>query len=161
MEHNSRSVLAREKTNIEGVELVHLRLNIYDQGSLFEFVHEYDMPKFGQIYVVNSPARGVIRAYHKHKDMWEAFCVVRGSYKFVLVDDREGSRTYKEMQSVVLSEHAPQMLVVPAGIYHGTLALEDNSTAIAAASEAYNHEKPDEVRIPHDSFGDVWIIKPR
>jgi len=30
---------------------------------------------------------------------------------------------------------------------------------ISVASEIYNKEKPDEIRISPDSFGDVWTIK--
>ena len=32
---------------------------------------------------------------------------------------------------------------------------------ISTASHVYNREKPDEVRIPPDSFGDVWAVKGR
>ncbi len=30
---------------------------------------------------------------------------------------------------------------------------------ISIASEVYNEENPDEVRISPDSFGDVWMVK--
>jgi dTDP-4-dehydrorhamnose 3,5-epimerase-like enzyme len=53
------------------------------------------------------------------------------------------------------------MIIVPPGIYHGWMSLEDNTIMISVASEVYNKEKPDEVRIPPDSFGDVWTIKGR
>ena len=53
------------------------------------------------------------------------------------------------------------MIVVPPGVYHGWMALEDDTQLISTASEVYNREKPDEVRIPPESFGDVWEVKGR
>jgi hypothetical protein len=41
------------------------------------------------------------------------------------------------------------------------MSLEDDTQMISIASHAYNREKPDEVRIPPDSFGDVWTVKGR
>jgi hypothetical protein len=41
------------------------------------------------------------------------------------------------------------------------MSLEDDTQMISIASEVYNPEDPDEVRIPPDSFGDVWVVKGR
>ena len=45
------------------------------------------------------------------------------------------------------------MIVVPPGVYHGWMSLEDDTQLVSTASEVYNREKPDEVRIPPNSFG--------
>lgn len=84
-----------------------------------------------------------------------------GSAKFVLVDDRPDSPTYKEMNTFIISERNPSLLVVPPGVYHGWMSLEDDTQMISTASEVYNRQKPDEVRISPDSFGDVWTVKGR
>lgn len=151
----------REKTKIEGLEIVPLKVHFDDRGYLFEVIHNYDMPKFGQVYVVGDPTRGIIRAFHKHEILWDFFCIVKGSAKFVFVDDRPKSKTYKQQEIIILSEKCPKMIIVPPGIYHGWMSLEDNTIMISVASEVYNREKPDETRIPPDSFGDVWTIKGR
>lgn len=39
------------------------------------------------------------------------------------------------------------------------MPLKDNTIMISVASEVYNKEKPDEIRIPPNSFGDVWTTK--
>jgi len=151
----------KQRAKIEGLKVVPLEVNFDDRGYLFEIVHNYDMSKFGQVYVVGDLVRGIIRAFHKHEVLWDYFCIVRGSAKFIFVDDRKESKTYKQQEIVILSEKSPKMVIIPPGVYHGWMSLEDNTLMISIASEVYNREKPDEVRIPPDSFGDVWTIKGR
>lgn len=149
----------KQKTRIEGLEIVSLEVQFDDRGYLFEIIHNYDMSKFGQVYVVGDPVRNIIRAFHKHEVLWDYFCIVKGSAKFVFSDDRENSKTYKTQEIIILSEKSPKMIIVPPGVYHGWMSLEDNTVMVSTASEVYNKENPDEVRISPDSFGDVWAIK--
>ncbi len=79
--------------------------------------------------------------------------------KFIFIDDRPGSQTYKQQDMVVISEKCPKIIIVPMEIFHGWMSLEDNTLMISTASELYNREKPDEIRISPDSFGDVWAVK--
>ncbi len=151
--------MEKQKTKIDGLEIVSLQVNFDDRGYLFEIIHNYDMPKFGQVYAVGDPVRGIIRAFHKHEVLWDYFCIVKGSAKFIFVDDRKDSITYQQQEMIVLSEKTPKMIIVPPGVFHGWMSLEDDTLLISIASEVYNKEKPDEVRISPDSFGDVWTVK--
>jgi len=151
--------MEKQKTKINGLEIIPLMVSFDDRGYLFEIIHNYDMSKFGQVYVVGDPVRGVIRAFHKHNVLWDYFCIIKGSAKFVFVDDRKESKTFKQQEIIILSEKSPKMIIVPPNIYHGWMSLEDNTIMISIASEVYNKENPDEVRISPDSFGDVWTIK--
>ncbi len=153
---------------IEGVKVLNLETRLDDRGYLIEVVRHADDPephgvvhKFGQVYIVGDDVRGTIRAFHKHAELWDWFCINLGSAKFVLKDDRENSSTYGEMTVVIASARKPSLLVVPPGVYHGWMSLEDNTQMISTASHCYNREKPDEVRIPPDSFGDIWTVKGR
>ncbi len=148
---------------IEGVRLIPLEVHTDDRGYLIELVRATDpfLTKFGQVYLVGDFARGVIRAFHKHTLLWDYFFISHGSAKFILVDDRPNSTTYKNMDTFVVGSRNPSLLVVPPGVFHGWMSLEDNTQMISVASEVYNREKPDEMRIPPDSFGDVWIVKGR
>ena len=78
-----------------------------------------------------------------------------------MVDDRADSLSCSEMNPFVISDRKSGLLVVPPGVYHGWMSLEDDTQMISTASEVYNAEKPDEVRIPPDSFGDAWSVKGR
>ncbi|MCC7354841.1 MAG: dTDP-4-dehydrorhamnose 3,5-epimerase family protein [Anaerolineae bacterium] len=148
---------------IKGVEVVPLVVRADDRGYLIEIVRATDpyFTRFGQVYIVGDMARGTIRAFHKHTELWDWFFIGHGSAKFVLKDDRPNSPTYGEMMTVATGERNPSLIVVPPGVYHGWMSLEDDTQLISTASEVYNREKPDEVRIPPDSFGDVWTVKGR
>lgn len=151
------------KATIQGVEAVSLKVNLDDRGYLIEIVRATDpyMKKFGQVYLVGDPTRGIIRAYHKHDLLWDYFFVSHGSAKFILVDDRKESATFGHINIFITSQRNPTVLIVPPGVYHGWMSLEDDTQMISTASEVYNREKPDEYRIPPDSFGDLWTVKGR
>jgi len=142
---------------------IELKAHVDDRGYLVEIIRAKDehFTKFGQVYLVGNFGQGTIRAFHKHEVLWDWFFISHGSAKFVLRDDRKDSSTYENMDTYVISSRNPSLLVVPPGVYHGWISLEDDTQLISTASEVYNREKPDEVRIPPDSFGDVWTVKGR
>ena len=153
---------------IQDVEVIPLVARMDDRGYLIEIARHADDPEphgvvhqFGQVYLVGNMTRGTIRAFHKHNELWDWFFISHGSAKFVLVDDQDDSPTKGEMMTVIIGERKPALIVVPPGVYHGWMSLEDDTQMISTASHVYNREKPDEVRIPPDSFGDVWTVKGR
>lgn len=148
---------------IEGVEIEPLTAHVDDRGYLIEILRSTDpfFTKFGQVYLVGDLKAGTIRAFHKHEALWDFFFISHGTAKFVLVDDRPDSPTYKNRIETVTGDRRPAMVVVPPGVFHGWMALADDTQMISTASEVYNREKPDEVRIPPDHFGDVWTVKGR
>lgn len=152
---------------IEGVKLVPLVTYGDDRGYLTEIYRtDTDYHKeFGgalnQVYIVENPSRETIRAFHRHKELWDFFFISHGSAKFALYDGREDSPTYKETNTFVLGEKRRFMLVVPPGVYHGWMSLEDDTQLISVASCTYNRESPDEERVPPESFGYTWEIKGR
>ena len=123
---------------IEGVQVIRLQTHVDERGYLIEVA---------------------LKAGGEAPELWDWFFISHGSAKFVLKDDREDSPTYGETMQVVIGERNPTLLVVPPGVYHGWMSLEDDTQMVSTASHTYNREQPDEVRIPPDSFGDVWTIK--
>ena len=61
------------------------------------------------------------------------------------------------------ADKALRVYVTPGGCsgFSYGMSLEDDTQLISTASETYNRSDPDEVRIPPESFGDVWTIKGR
>lgn len=165
--------IARPASEIDGVRVIELTRHEDDRGYLYEIIHDRDefLPKFGQVYVVSSPVKGTIRAFHKHYQLLDYFCVVRGAAKFVLarMDDSAVEACVREsrvcepdaLQTFVLTERKPSLLVVPVHTWHGWMALEDDTVVVATGSEVYNRENPDETRVPPDVFGDVWTVQGR
>ncbi len=148
---------------IEGVKLVELVAHADDRGYLIEILRATDehFTKFGQVYIVGNMSRGTIRAFHKHETLWDWFFIGHGSAKFAVRDDRPESSTYEVMDTHVITQRNPSLLVVPPGVFHGWMSLEDDTQLISTASEVYNRDKPDEVRVPPDSFGYTWDVQGR
>lgn len=146
---------------IEGIKIVDLMMHHDDRGRLYEVVHDYDLVKFGQTYIVENPTPFAIRAYHRHEFLWDYFCIVRGRAIFCLVgpDGRECRR-------LVLDAGKPQLLTVPPGVWHGWTSLVPGTILLSIGSELYSQEHPDEVRVPYDTFDDLfngspWRIRPK
>ena len=153
---------------IEGARVVELATHEDDRGYLIEIARRDDDPaphglihRFGQVYLVGDPVRGTIRAFHKHAKLWDWFFISHGSAKFVLKDDRPDSPSYGEEMTVIASGRKPRLVAVPPGVYHGWMSLEDDTQMVSTGSHTYNSQDPDEVRIPPDSFGDVWTVRGR
>ena len=151
---------------IDSVQLTPLKVNTDDRGYLIVIGSSGrkdtpDLPVMREVYLVGDMSKGTVRAFHKHATLWDYFFISNGSAKFVLVDDRPGSVTKGEMNTFVLTERNPSLLVVPAGVYHGWMSLEDDTQMVSIANESYDPENPDEKRISPDSFGDVWTVKGR
>lgn len=165
-------LIADNKKQIEGVDRIPLKINSDDRGHLIEICRT-DWPKIqeilpafpesriNQVYIVHDDRRDIVRAFHKHSDLWDLFSIVNGSARFVLVDDRPISPTYGVMNEYVLGQRNMSMLIVPPGVFHGWMSLEDNTILASIASHTYNQAKPDEVRIAPNSFQYDWSIKGR
>jgi dTDP-4-dehydrorhamnose 3,5-epimerase len=156
--------------NIQDVQLIDLKVHEDDRGYLYEIIHKSDGFVTGQgreiqqVYIVGDRIEKIVRAFHKHDELHDWFCIVKGAAKFVLVDDRKGSPTYKKFDIVVTSDRSPKLLVVPPGIYHGWMSLEPDTIMVSTASQEYSHERPDEYRVPPNNFDALvgenpWEIK--
>ena len=153
---------------IQDVRVVPLTARTDDRGYLIEVIRSAGgsephavLHRFGQVYLVGNMAKGTVRAFHKHRELWDWFFISHGAAKFVLKDDRESSPTYGQMMSIVTGDRNPTLITVPPGVYHGWMSLEDDTQMVSVASHTYNSQQPDEVRIAPDSFGDVWTVKGR
>lgn len=143
--------------NIHDVQQVFVQQHEDDRGYLYEVLHQSDpfVKQFGQVYMVGNRTAFTVRAYHKHAALHDWFSIVHGSAKFVLVDDRENSPTYRKTDILIGSARKPGLIVVPPGVYHGWMSLEPDTLLCSIASHEYNRENPDEVRVPPDSFQDL------
>ena len=147
--------------DISGLEVQDLKVNGDDRGYLFEVLRK-DNPKFvnfGQVYIVHNKKAYVTRAFHAHNKLVDYFCVVKGSAKFAFVDARPNSPTYGHLKEVTIGDKSPNLIVVPPGVFHGWMGLEDDTILCSTGSELYNSENPDEHRVPPNSFGYVWKVE--
>ena len=147
---------------IEGVKNNPVKSFIDDRGFLSQILPEGDESfQIKRMYSTGNFSRGVIRGFHKHKREKKAFFVPTGSAKFVAVDDRKDSATFKEINTFVLSTLNPSVLIVPTGVYTGWMSLEDGTVVIGISSEIFDKDNPDDERLDPYAYGDVWKVKDR
>lgn len=176
---NYLGTYSRSQSNLVGVEIRDLKINNDDRGTLIEAIR-IDWPEvlkaFGGIRFGGSPILGsnnrieqiyivenhenAIRAYHKHEELVDIFCILRGTAKFILLDDRNGSDTFGKCQVINVDQRKPQIITVPTGIYHGWKGSK-NCLLLSVANKLYKGSdylsKLDEERIPWDANGkEIW-----
>ena len=148
---------------IDGVQLVPRRRHADDRGYVTEILRsdEDHFEKFGQAYVT-ACYPGVVKAWHRHRRQIDYFYAVSGTVKVGLYDDREGSATRGEYEVIMLGEHGENaQLVIPAGIWHGLMAMDTFSMVLNLPTEVYDHDTPDEERVAWDAFEDIWTVENR
>lgn len=74
----------------------------------------------------------------------------------VILDLRVKSPTYLKTESLILSEEAPRILYLPAGIAHGFLSLKDDSIVCYKVDQEYDSTLDSGIR--WDSFGFKWPV---
>jgi len=135
---------------IHGVAIKKLRVIPDERGFVMEMLRCDDeiFQKFGQVYLsVAYP--GVVKGWHYHKKQTDNFVVVKGMLKVVLYDQRKDSPTYGKINEFFMGERNPILLVIPPLIVHGVKAIgTEPGYLINCPTEPYNHEQPDEFRIP-------------
>lgn len=147
---------------IQGLECNNVESFIDDRGFLSQILPEGDKSfNIKRIYSTGNFSKGTIRGFHKHSREKKAFFVTSGAAKFVAVDDRKESPTYKQINTFVLSQLNPSVLIVPTGIYTGWMSLDDKTVIIGISSESFNKNNPDDERLDPFTYGDVWEVKNR
>ena len=110
-----------EKVTIDGVIITPLKQIIKSEGSIYHAMKKGDNTfyGFGEAYFshVNS---NVIKAWKIHKKMWLNLVVPIGSVKFVLLDQRENSKTNGKFFEITLNpQNNYKRLTIPPGITFG------------------------------------------
>jgi dTDP-4-dehydrorhamnose 3,5-epimerase len=138
---------------IEGVWVKSLKVIPDERGRLMEVLRSDDegFRRFGQVYL-STTYPGVVKAWHLHRVQDDNFCCVRGMVKLVLYDGRDTSPTKGTVTEYFIGDHNPVLVRVPAGVHHGWKCIsESESLVVNVPTEPYNHESPDEYRVPWDS----------
>ena len=144
------------------VKVTELTRHVDDRGTLEEVLRRDDpeFVKFGQVYMVRSRQPGTVRAFHRHKKLWDHFCIVSGSALFQFAEDVSSPDTGVPRAYRITADAAkPVVLHVPPGVWHGWMALETNTLLLSIGSEVYDASNPDEERVPADSFGARWQVE--
>lgn len=145
----ARLVLLKRFDDLRGSFVKTYAYSAFDkQGAAFDLREEF----------YSFSHKNVIRGMHfqlpPHDHVKLVFCPV-GAVLDVLVDLRHGPG-YGRVESVVLGEDVPSMLVIPRGIAHGFKSLRDNSLMVYKTST--EHAPSHDAGIHWDSFGFDWCV---
>ena len=125
---------------IEGVVLTKKKQYQDERGKIMHMMRNDDrmFKKFGEVYF-SSVFENQVKAWHLHKKMTLNYVAVVGKVKFVLYDDRKNSKTFGNIQEIILSCENYFLLTVPPLVWNGFKSADNNSAIISNCSD-----------IPHD-----------
>jgi len=135
--------------------LKQLTTHLDERGRLTEiFRSSDDGHGFGQAYITTASA-GVVKAWHRHRKQWDRWYCVAGAAKVGLFDEATG-----EARTVILAADTPQLLTIPAGLWHGFTPCHGHREAaiLNIPSAEYDASDPDEERVGPEHFPFRWEI---
>jgi dTDP-4-dehydrorhamnose 3,5-epimerase len=106
---------------IEGVIVRELRRFNDDRGWLTElFRHDELEPEFyPTMTYISSTKPGIARGPHEHVDQADYFCFIGPSnFKMRMWDNRQQSKTYNHVMTLIVGADDPKAILVPAGVVH-------------------------------------------
>jgi dTDP-4-dehydrorhamnose 3,5-epimerase len=144
------------------VEVRDLRLLADARGWLMELVRADSdfLPKFGQVYVTVAYP-GVVKGWHRHRLQTDALACASGMARVVTAtagySGREQGTNWFDYTDTVVGPLAPKIVVVPPGVWHAfTPAGPEPCVIVNTVSEPYNHDEPDEERLPLGKIPFDW-----
>ena len=135
-----------------------LTAHLDERGRLTEiFRASDDAHGFGQAYITTAAA-GVIKAWHRHRLQVDRWYCVAGAAKVGIWDNDK-----RQGETVILSADHPQLLIIPAGLFHGFTPCHGHREAaiLNIPSRPYDAANPDEERVGPHHFPFRWEIESR
>jgi dTDP-4-dehydrorhamnose 3,5-epimerase len=117
---------------IYGVQVVPLRRIPDERGTIFHMLRADDphFDRFGEIYFT-SVYRGVVKGWHRHREMTLNYACVFGGIKLVLFDEREGSSTPGALLELFLGPDDYSLVVIPPGVWAGFKGMSEPYALVA------------------------------
>lgn len=145
---------------IEGVQVLPLRRIPDERGTIFHMLKSTDahFDRFGEIYF-SSIYAGVIKGWHRHKEMSLRYACPHGKVKCAIYDDREGSATHGNVMEVILGPDSYNLLIVPPNVWNGFKGIAESSLVANACTHPHDMRRSDRLDpfqndIPYD-----WALK--
>ena len=143
-----------ETCHIEGLKVITPTVFGDKRGYFMETYNYNDFKEAGIDYNFvqdnqSASKRGVLRGLHFQKEFPQdkLVRVIRGEVFDVVVDMREGSKTYGEWYGVHLSEENKKMFFIPKNFAHGFVVLSEYAEFAYKCTDFYH---------PNDEGGIIW-----
>ena len=110
--------------------------------------------EFGEIYFTTI-YRGVIKGWHRHREMTLNYACPSGRIKLVLFDEREGSSTAGELMEVFLGPDDYSLVIIPPGVWNGFKGMDELSLVANCCTHEHDPTRSDRLdpfdnHIPYD-----------
>ncbi len=117
---------------IQGVQIVPLPRIPDERGTVFRMLSRTDphFVEFGEIYF-SSIYRGVVKGWHRHREMTLNYACVWGRIKLVMYDARDDSPTRGTLLEVFLGPDNYSLAIVPPGVWNGFKGMSDPYALVA------------------------------
>ena len=117
---------------IDGVSVIPLRRIPDERGTVLHMLRRDDphFIQFGEIYF-STIYEGVVKGWHRHKDMTLNYACVRGRVKLVIFDDREESKTNGELMEIFLGPDNYSLVMIAPGLWNGFKGMSSPDAIIA------------------------------
>lgn len=142
------------KCEIEGLYVIEPTVHGDDRGYFMETYNQKDMQEHGldMVFVQDNQSaskKGVLRGLHFQIEhpQGKLVRVIKGKVFDVVVDMREGSKTYGKWSGVILSEENKKQFYISPGFAHGYLVLSDYAEFCYKVTDFYH---------PGDEGGIAW-----
>jgi dTDP-4-dehydrorhamnose 3,5-epimerase len=152
--------IVRGDRPIEGVAVLPLRRVPDERGTVFHMLRASDphFMQFGEIYF-SSIYRGVVKGWHRHREMTLHYACPHGRVKCVVYDDRVGSPTRGGVMEIHLGPDSYSLLVVPPDTWNGFKGVDDVSIVANCCTHAHDPSRSDrldpfDASVPYD-----WALK--
>lgn len=132
---------------IEGVKVVPLRRIPDERGTIYHMLRREDphFERFGEIYF-STIYRGVVKGWHRHREMTLNYACISGRIKLVLYDDRDGSPTRGEIMECFLGPDDYSLVSIPPEVWNGFKGMSDPH-AIVANCCTHSHDPSRSTRL--------------
>ncbi len=119
-------------SEIEGVKVIPLKRIPDERGTIMHMLRRDDphFIEFGEIYF-STIYRGVIKGWHRHRDMTLNYACVFGRIKLVIYDDREDSPTRGSLMEQFFGPDHYALVQIPPGLWNGFKGMSDPHSIIA------------------------------
>jgi dTDP-4-dehydrorhamnose 3,5-epimerase len=142
---------------IDGVVVVPLARIPDERGTVMHMLKRTDAHflEFGEIYF-STVYPGVVKGWHRHREMTLNYACIHGRIKLVLYDERVDSPTWGEVMELFLGPDDYSLVQIPPGVWNGFKGM-GAERAIVANCSTHPHDStrserldPFENDIPYD-----------
>jgi dTDP-4-dehydrorhamnose 3,5-epimerase len=149
---------------IEGVIITSRKIIPDDRGKIMHIMKSIDdqYTTFGEVYC-STVYPGIVKGWHLHEKMTLNYIVLKGNIKFVLFDGRSNSKTYREIQEIVIGENNYMMVTVPPHIWNGFKGIGSEESFVINFTDMPHDPLEIKRMDPHknDLISYDWSIKDR